>query len=78
MPLFLGDHVGAMPLQAVFGLLLAEAVLTSLQAVENFHRIAAGDLAQDYRLLDVVRRAPQRRKDILRQDKRGQNRHGDS
>ena len=74
-PLFLRDDVGAVLFQAALGLLLAQAVFARLQPAEDPCGVALGQLRQQRRTVDRVRRAAQDIQDVLGQDEGRQDRH---
>ena len=75
-PLLLRDHVGAVLLQAAGGLVLAQALVAGFQPLKNLLGITPGDLGEQGRNLNRLRRLPQSGQYVLRQDESWQDRHG--
>ncbi len=74
--LFVRDHVGAVLLQAASGLLLAQAGVAGFQPAKHLLGITPGDLREQGRNLDRLRRPAQGGQDVFRQAEDRQDRHG--
>ena len=75
VPLFLGDHVRAVPFQALGRLVFREPGLARLELGEDRGGLGRRCLRQRGRDADRGRRPPQDRQDVLRQDGSRENPH---